>query len=75
MALEVRPLNSKVQIRFDLGTDTQGKKISRTKTISNIKYDATDQDVFDVVEALIGLQEHRAEYIHKIDQSELEDVQ
>jgi len=75
MALEIRPINSKVQIRFDLGTDTQGKKISRTKTISNIKSDATEQDVFDVVEALIGLQEHTAEYIHKIDQSELEDVQ
>ena len=52
MALEIRPLNARVQIRFDLGTDGDGKKLTAAKSLSNIKADAPDQDIYDVVTAL-----------------------
>ena len=43
MALEVRPVDTRLQIQFDLGISENGRKITRTKTLSNIKSSADDQ--------------------------------
>jgi hypothetical protein len=71
MALESRPLNTRVQIQFDLGTDGDGKKLTASKSISNIKPEATDQDIFDVVSELASLQSYPVNYIRKVAQADL----
>ena len=71
MALESRPLNTRVQIQFDLGTDGDGKKLTASKSISNIKPETSDQDIFDVVSALLVLQSYPVNYIRKVAQADL----
>ncbi len=71
MAVEIRPLSTRIQIQLDQGVDLNGKKILRSKTLSNVKSNAADQDIYDVVEALTGLQTHLVDAIRKIAQSEM----
>lgn len=71
MAVEIRPLSTRIQIQLDQGVDLNGKKIMRSKTLSNVKSNAADQDIYDVVEALTGLQTYLVDAIRKIAQSEM----
>ena len=71
MALESRPLNTRVQIQFDLGTDGDGKKLSASKSISNIKPETSDQDVYDVARGLASLQSYPVSVIRKVEQTDL----
>lgn len=74
MALEVRPMDSRLQIQFDVGTDGDGRQITRTKTFSRIKSDVPDQDLYEMAGALVGLQSHTAIAIRKVSQSEYLEV-
>ncbi|HHY83787.1 MAG TPA: DUF1659 domain-containing protein [Clostridiales bacterium] len=71
MALESRPLNTRVQIQFNLGTDGNGKKLTASRSLSNIKPTALDQDIYDVVSALAALQTYPVEVIRKVAQADL----
>ncbi len=71
MALEVKPLQSRVQITLDMGTDEEGRRISRSRTLSRVHPNATDQDIYDTVDALFKLQTNPVTGIRKIAQSEL----
>ena len=61
---------SSLKIKLDLGME-DGKTKVRSKTFSNLKHDATAQDVYDVAEALIELQEYEKLEIAKIDNTTL----
>ena len=61
---------SSLRIKLDLGME-DGKTKVRSKTFSNLKHNATAQDVYDVAEALIGLQEYDQLEIAKIDNTTL----
>lgn len=74
MALEVRPVDTRLQIQFDLGIGENGRKITRTKTLSNIKSSADDQELYEVANALIGLQEYNVAAIRRVSQSEYAEV-
>ncbi|MDD3841003.1 MAG: DUF1659 domain-containing protein [Clostridia bacterium] len=56
MALESRAYPSTLQLVYDMGTDEDGKKISRRRSYTNVKSEAADQDLFDVALAIAGLQ-------------------
>ncbi len=56
MALESRAYPSNLQLVYDMGTDEDGKKISRRRSYTNVKSEAADQDLFDVALAIAGLQ-------------------
>jgi hypothetical protein len=71
MALEVRPINARVQIQLEVGVDTDGKKLTASKSLSYFKTDAPDQDIYDVVSALTALQSYPVISIRKVEQSEL----
>ena len=58
MALEVIPYVRAIQLELNTGTDTDGKKLVRKRTLSGIITEAADQDVFDVAVALYSLQPH-----------------
>lgn len=56
MAIVKNPVDSRIKMTYDFGINEQGKAVTKTKTISNVKPAALDQDIFDVVTALAGLQ-------------------
>ena len=71
MAVEARPLNSTLQLTYDLGTDGDGKKLVRRRSYSNVKIDAAEQDLFDVAAAIAGLQSYPIEQIQVTDRKHL----
>jgi len=56
MGLEIRPLDCRLQIQFDVGAAQDGRRIVRTRTFNRIKATLSDQDLFDTAAALAGLQ-------------------
>jgi hypothetical protein len=74
MALNVTALDSKVQVKLNHGTDEEGKTILRLKTYTSIKSATSDQDVYDVVAALMGLQEHAVESVKCVSEETYENL-
>jgi hypothetical protein len=74
VALEVRPLDARLQIQLDLGENQEGRRITRTKTLSRIKNDVSDEVLYGVANALVGLQSHPVIAIRKVAQSEYVNV-
>lgn len=70
MAVTITNNLSSLRIRFDLG-EVLGKTKTKSKTFSNLKHTALEQDVFDVANALIGLQSHDLLEIIKQDYTSL----
>ena len=70
MAVNEMQNPSSLRIKLDLGME-DGKTKVRSKTFSNLKHNATAQDVYDVAEALIELQEYDQLEIAKIDNTTL----
>ena len=59
-----------LRIRFDLGME-DGKTKTRSKTFSNVRTSATGQDLFDVANAIAGLQSYDVLEIIKQDYTSL----
>lgn len=74
MALEVRPLDARLQIQLDLGENEEGRRVTRTKTFSRVKNDVLDEVLYGIASSLIGLQSHPVIAIRKVAQSEYVDV-
>lgn len=56
MAILKNPVDSRIKLTYDYGVDAEGKAVTKTKALSNVKAAAADQDLFDVVAALTALQ-------------------
>ena len=61
---------SSLRIKLDLGMEDGRTKV-RSKTFSSVKHDASSQNVYDVAEALMGLQEYQTIEVAKIDNTTL----
>lgn len=70
MAVNESKNPSSLKIKLDLGM-VDGKTKVRSKTFSNLKHDATSQDVYDVAESLMSLQEYDVLETIKIDNTTL----
>jgi len=73
MAVTNVPVGSVLRLQLQTGVDGNGDPIIRSKSLSNVKTDALDQDVFDVAQALVQLQEHILENVLRIDSARLEE--
>ena len=60
LATEVTEVNehSTLKLKFDCGLTSDGKTITKTRSFSNVKSDATSLDVYNVAETLASLQKH-----------------
>lgn len=58
MAVSETKNASSLKLKFDCGLNDDGKTVIKSRTYSNVKADATSQDVFDVARALVDLQIH-----------------
>ena len=61
---------SSLRIKLDLGIENGRTKV-RSKTFSALKHNASAQNVYDVANALMGLQEYTPIEIAKIDNTTL----
>ena len=71
MAVISNAKESKVQLKFSIGLDNNGKEIIKTKTLTGIKTQATDQDVMDVMQTLASLQSNNVSAIVRVDSDQL----
>ncbi|QZY55852.1 DUF1659 domain-containing protein [Crassaminicella profunda] len=71
MAVSAKLGPSKVKITFSNGVDEKGKEKRRSKSYSNIKPAANDQDIYDVATTLIGLQNSKALEVQRLDEKEI----
>lgn len=58
---------SGLKMKFDCGKDENGKAIRKSKTFSNLRPDASPQDVYDVGVMIASLQEYALIEIAKAD--------
>ncbi len=68
MAVITNPLGSRMQLRLNVGQDDEGNPIYRSRSYSNVKPLASDDDVFAVGNALAGLQQHGLEEVRRINE-------
>lgn len=71
MAVVSQARESKVKIKYINGVDVEGNNIVKTKTYSNIKAAAADEDVYAVADAMMDLQTKTVEEIARVDEEEL----
>lgn len=57
---------SSLKVKLDLGMEN-GKVKTKIKSFSNVKHNVSLQDAYDVVEALVNLQEHSLMDVIKVD--------
>ena len=63
---------SSLKVKLDAGMDDlTGNTIVKSKTFSNLKHNANNQDVYDVAEALMGLQDYAIIEVLKQDSTTL----
>ncbi len=70
MAVNEAKNPSSLKVKLDLGM-VDGKTKVRSKTFSNVKHDASAQNIYDVAESLMSLQEHTVLETIKIDNTTL----
>lgn len=58
MAVVSTPLNSALVVAYQDGVTSAGAPISRLKTLSNVRSDATEEALFEVAQALFSLSLH-----------------
>jgi hypothetical protein len=72
MAVTATSLGSDLLLIMDNGVGTTGSALTKTRTYSDIKSAAVDQDVYDVAQILIGLQDQVNYSIERRNMVELE---
>lgn len=67
MAVSETKNPSSLKIKMDCGLNNDGKTITKSRTFSNLKHNASSQNVLDVANSLISLQIHDVLEITKQD--------
>ncbi len=74
MAVEKIPGSTVLRMQFQTGVDGDGDPVYRTKSLSNVKTTALDQDIFDVAQALVALQDYTLTAVLRVDSAVLEEA-
>ncbi len=73
MAVSAIPLTARLQLRLNTGLDESFNPIYRTRTFSNIKTSADNEDLFELAEEISNLQLHTLDAVRRVDEYELEE--
>jgi len=71
MAIITTKNASSIKLSLDCGVDGKGKTVIKSKSFNNLKSDATDDDIYEVIESTIGLQDFTLLKVNRIDNSTL----
>lgn len=74
MAVVANPYDSRLTLTFYTGDDTEGNPLESTKSFARVKHTATDQDVYDVAQALASLQTFVLVSVERADRAALVEV-
>ena len=58
MAINAIPLSSTIIVKYQADETPAGAPVIRQKTFNDVKYSATEQDIYDAVTALFSLSIH-----------------
>lgn len=72
MAINVIPVNARLQLRLNTGLDENLNPVYRTRSFSNVKPAAGNQDLFELAQEIGSLQVHNVEAVRRLDEVELE---
>jgi len=67
----VTPVSSTMRLGFQTGIDGDGNPIQKARSFNRLKTNAVEQDVFDVAQALAGLQDLPLVSIRRVDTSDI----
>lgn len=67
----VTPLETTIRLRVQVGTDASGDPILQSRNYDQVKPAATDQEVFDVAQALAGLHRYPTVQIIRVNEAAL----
>ncbi len=73
MAVVKQPIESRLLIAVQTGTNEFGQPVLRTRSFSRVKPEALDQDLYDVALTIGGLQQHAVAHVNRVDDGELID--
>ena len=73
MAVTTTSLSSDLVLLMDAGIGVSGKPLSKSRTFKNVKADASNEDLYEVAQALIDLQSRENNSIQRRDVVELEE--
>ncbi len=71
MPVNIINQSSRVRLRFIDGLDGEGREKLSSRTYSNLKTDAVDEDVYAVAVDMAGLQEKPLKTVVRTDEKEL----
>lgn len=71
MAVVANPVDASLRLRFQTGSDAAGNPVYRLQSYSRISPEAADQNLYDVAQALAGLQQHQLSAVLHTVQREL----
>ncbi|WP_304340833.1 DUF1659 domain-containing protein [Metaclostridioides mangenotii] len=71
MAIVSTKNSSSIKLSLDCGIDEKGKTIVRSKLFNNLKFDALDDDIYEIIESIMSLQDFNLLQANKIDNSTL----
>lgn len=74
MAIQADVKSSRLQLKFAVGTDGEGKEILKASNVGSLKEGAGDDAVFQVAGALEGLQENPLRQVTKITETVLSEI-
>ncbi len=73
MAVTAIPLTARLQLRLNTGLDENFNPVYRTRSYSNVKTSADNEDLFALAGEIAGLQEHTLDAVRRVDEYELEE--
>lgn len=71
MAVNKVPAGAVLRLVLQTGTDAGGNPVYRNKNLAGVKPEALDQDLYDVAQALAGLQEYPLNSVVRVDSARL----
>ncbi len=73
MPVSINPISTRLQLRLNTGLDENFNPIYRTRSFSNVKPVAGNEDLFELAGEIESLQQHTVNSVRRVDEVELEE--